>query len=206
MHAACGRPAGPKPRPSHRPAGDGLLLRPPPFFRRTLPMPPLPMPAAPTGRRRSRGIAAMEFALILPLFLTVLFAIISFSVQFGAQQLMTLAAAEGARAALQFQPANDAATALGLRRSRACTSALALVDLIQDRSGDSVSCATTVTVCGHDAALDCLEVVLSYPYRSAPLIPALPFLDSLTPVTMRGTATVQLNPLSLTAAPPAPAV
>ncbi len=171
-----------------------------------------PMSSCPARRQRSarrpaagsRGIAALEFALILPLFLTVLFAIISFSVQFGAQQLMTLAAAEGARAALQFQPANDAATALGLRRTRACTSAMALVGTIQTRTGNSVSCATVLNACAHDAALQCLEVRLSYPYRSRPLIPALPFLDNLTPETLRGLATVQLNPLSLTRAPLAP--
>lgn len=148
----------------------------------------------------ARGIAAMEFALILPAFLTVLFAIISFAVLMGAQQLMSLAAAEGARAALQYQAAPDAATALALRRSRACSSANALVDLLQQRSANSISCTTTVTTCGHDAALQCLRVELSYPYRSRPPIPALPFLDNLLPATMLGTATVQLNPLSLTRA------
>lgn len=165
----------------------------------------LPRPAR-TGRPtaapgRARGVAALEFALILPLFLTVLFAIIHFAVQFGAQQLMTLAAAEGARAALQYQPAPDAATAVGLRRTRACTSAMALVGTLQARTGNSVSCSTVLTTCAHDAALQCLQVRLSYPYRSRPLIPALPYMNNLSPVTMLGLATVQLNPLSLTRAP-----
>lgn len=163
-------------------------------------MTPATPPLAPAARCPAgmRGIAAMEFALILPAFLTVLFAIVSFAVQMGAQQLMSLAAAEGARAALQFQVAPDAASALALRRTRACTSANALVDLLQRRSANSITCTTVVNACGHDAALQCLRVQLSYPYRSRPLIPALPFLGNLLPETMLGTATVQLNPLSLT--------
>jgi len=49
--------------------------------------------------RNQRGVATVEFALILPLFLTLLFAIIEFGFLFKDQLLLQQVAREGARAA-----------------------------------------------------------------------------------------------------------
>ncbi|WP_208812979.1 TadE/TadG family type IV pilus assembly protein [Micromonospora echinofusca] len=54
------------------------------------------MPAA--GRPRDRGAAAVEFALILPVVLLVIFAIIDFGRMLNAQLTVNQAAREGARA------------------------------------------------------------------------------------------------------------
>lgn len=149
------------------------------------------------GARGARGNAAIEFALLLPLFLLVLYGIVSFAMMFGAQQLMTLAAAEGARASLQYQPADDMDAALTLRRTRACSTAIAFVAWVQERTANSISCETQTTTCVHDAELMCLAVTLTYPYRTVPLLPAVPLFDALVPEQLRSSATVQMSPMSL---------
>lgn len=149
------------------------------------------------GARTGRGNAAIEFALLLPLFLYVLYALVSFAIMFGAQHLMTLAAAEGARASLQYQPAEDMDAALALRSTRACSTAIAFVDWIQARTAGSVSCETQTSACAHDAELMCLQVTLTYPYRAVPLLPAVPLADALVPEQLRSSSTVQMSPMSL---------
>lgn len=62
-------------------------------------------------RSRDRGAAAVEFALILPLLLLVLFAIIDFGRMFNAQITITEAAREGARAVAYGQPAGPRVSA-----------------------------------------------------------------------------------------------
>lgn len=56
------------------------------------------------NRQRQRGNIAIEFAIVFLLFFFVFYAIVTYSLIFVAQQSLTLAAAEGARAALRFQP------------------------------------------------------------------------------------------------------
>jgi Flp pilus assembly protein TadG len=53
--------------------------------------------SAPLRPRRQRGTAAVEFAMIFPLFFVILYGIVTFSLIFVAQQNLTLAAEEGAR-------------------------------------------------------------------------------------------------------------
>lgn len=157
----------------------------------------------PSTARRLRGNAAIEFAILLPLLLYVIYALVSFAMMFSAQHLMTLAAAEGARASLQYQPADDTAAALALRRTRACSTAMAFVDWVQRQSDNSVSCEARSAACDFDADLICIEVELNYPYASKPMLPAIPLAEALMPEQMRSLATVQLSPMSLSAiAPP----
>jgi Flp pilus assembly protein TadG len=56
-----------------------------------------------------RGAAAVEFALILPIVLLVIFAIIDFGRMLNAQITLTEAAREGARAAALVKPGGEAA-------------------------------------------------------------------------------------------------
>ncbi|SAL37881.1 TadE family protein [Caballeronia udeis] len=53
------------------------------------------------GRRVQRGSMAVEFAIVFPLFFLVFYAIVTYSMIFVAQQSLTLAASEGARAPLR---------------------------------------------------------------------------------------------------------
>ena len=56
-----------------------------------------------TLRRRDRGMAMVEFVIILPVLLMLVFAIIEFGVLFGRWQTLSNAAREGARTAVVFR-------------------------------------------------------------------------------------------------------
>ena len=83
------------------------------------------------GRRRERGAAAIEFALLLPAFLLVIAGIVDFGRAFFTQIELTNAAREGARAAVV------STTTAAAIESRASASAPGLPDL-----------STTATICG----------------------------------------------------------
>jgi Flp pilus assembly protein TadG len=55
------------------------------------------------SRRKQRGTSAVEFAIVLPLLLVVLFAIIEFSIALFNQAVMTNATREGARAGIVYR-------------------------------------------------------------------------------------------------------
>ena len=48
---------------------------------------------------KKKGAAAIEFAIIFPIFFIIFYAVVTYGLIFAAQQTLTLAAAEGARAA-----------------------------------------------------------------------------------------------------------
>ncbi|MGK8202440.1 TadE/TadG family type IV pilus assembly protein [Burkholderia cenocepacia] len=52
--------------------------------------------------RWQRGVAAVEFAFVFPLFFLIFYAIVTFGMIFVIQQNLTFAASEGARAALNY--------------------------------------------------------------------------------------------------------
>ena len=58
--------------------------------------------------RRARGFTILEFALVLPLFLLLLAAIIDFGIMFFVQHTLQFATREGARLALVGRTVNDA--------------------------------------------------------------------------------------------------
>lgn len=58
------------------------------------------------ARRGCRGVAAVEFAVVVPVLLLLMLGIVYYGVIFAMQQALTLAAEEGARAALRYQSTN----------------------------------------------------------------------------------------------------
>ena len=154
----------------------------------------------PSLPRRQRGIAAMEFAIVFPVFFSLFYGLVTFALVFLAQHVLTLAAAEGARSALRFQPAATQSIALAARSVEACSTATALVTWLPGSSGGtpSVACAVTTPACIYDATLICMQVNLTYAYGQHPLVPLIPFALSLLPANLYGAAAVQINPINLT--------
>ena len=137
-----------------------------------------------------RGSTAVEFALIFPVFFTILYSIITFSLIFVAQQNLTLAAEEGARAALNWQSNTSMQNALVNRGNAACAAAkLMVATLVQ-----AMQCTSSSAACGPSNAMQCVNVLLTYNYRDNPLVPNLPLLTYTLPGTLSSSATVQLNP------------
>lgn len=147
-----------------------------------------------TGTRmKALGSAAVEFALVFPLLFTVLYGIVTYSVLFVAEQSLTLAAEEGARAALNYQNATSVAGALSARGNNACSVASQSTGWL----GAYAQCATQAQSCSYNGAMDCVQVTLTYDYASHPIVPTLPLLSLVLPQTLSSVATVQLDPENL---------
>jgi Flp pilus assembly protein TadG len=151
---------------------------------------------------RQRGVVAIEFALVflfgvLPLLLLTLSGVMIFA----AQESLSLAAAEGARAALHYGTTAQ-------RQTNACNAAQESMQWLLTFSGQSPNCAappapgggytaiavSAPTTCPSTPAMQCMTVVASYNYN------AYPFLPGTTTVygwvmgqIMSSSATVQLD-------------
>jgi Flp pilus assembly protein TadG len=119
-------------------------------------------------RRRERGVAAVEFALILPLFLTILFAIMDFGWLFFQQLVITSAAREGARAG-----------AVAETDSQATTNARAAVATFLSGNGVSSSLATTSATVNTSTAPKTISVSVRLQFK--PLVGILFLPNNLQP-------------------------
>ncbi|PMS38087.1 TadE-like protein [Trinickia symbiotica] len=141
----------------------------------------------------ARGSAVVEFALIFPLLFAMLYGLVTYSVILVAQQNLTLAAEEGARAALNYQNASDAGAALTARGQNACKVAKNVAAWV----AANATCSTQASACSYDSSMDCIEVTLSYDYVNHPLVPTLPLLELAVPQKLTSVATVQIDPENL---------
>ncbi|WP_322053759.1 TadE/TadG family type IV pilus assembly protein [Paraburkholderia bannensis] len=149
------------------------------------------------NRNCQRGVAAIEFALAFPLFFVVLYGIVMYSMIFLVQHSLTSAAAEGARAALVYQNAANTGAALTSRANAACTRALAVVNWLTQAPQCTQTVNTAPAGCTSNTAMDCVQITLSYPWSSKPLVPPLPLMGLMSPTSLVGQATVQIDPANL---------
>lgn len=148
-------------------------------------------------RASQRGNAAIEFAIVFPVFFLVLYAIVTYSMVFLAQQSLTAAAAEGARAALVWQDAASPGAALTARAGQACSRASNVVGWLPVAATCTNTVSAAPTGCANNPAMDCIEVTLTYAYGANPLVPLLPLLNLTVPSMLTGQATVQIDPENL---------
>lgn len=150
-------------------------------------------------------MAAVEFALIAPLFIALVFGIISYGYMLSFRQGMSQAAAEGARVyavapsvtvtATGTLSTKEAAIA-AINRSLSsynvtCTSGGTLT-----KGGQNVgtcSVPSSSTQCTNNSAAKCVTVDIRYSYRAHPLIPSFPGLGIVLPATLAYNTTVQVN-------------
>jgi Flp pilus assembly protein TadG len=152
--------------------------------------------------RRQRGVVAIEFALVF-LFGVLPLLMLTFSgvMIFAAQESLSLAAAEGARAALHYGTTAQRAT-------NACQAAAESMQWLLTFSGDATNCATpaapgsgysaiavsTPVACPSTPAMECLTVVASYNYNAHPFLPGtISVYGWMLGSTMSSSATVQLD-------------
>jgi len=149
--------------------------------------------------RDDRGAAALEFALILPILVVLVFGIIAFGYMLSFRQAMSQAAAEGGRAAA-VRPAgtadadrltaaraavNDALESYGVE----CTSGGGLTH----GGGASGTCTIVIGACTTGPAdADCARVTLDYPYSDNALIPGLG-INAVLPDNLVYTAEVRVS-------------
>lgn len=140
------------------------------------------MPAAQVPRHATdRGAAAVEFALIAPILVLLVFGIISYGYMLSFRQALSQGAAEAARAGAVWPVGYDAT-----QDAARIAAARARVDEALGSYG--VSCTTTGVTCAIavvdcDSGSKCLAVTLTYPYEARPLTPDMPLVpmpDSLS--------------------------
>lgn len=136
----------------------------------------------PTGTRE-RGAAVIEFAIVFMLFFMVLYGAIAYGVMFAVRHSLTLATAEGARAALQ--DVGDLTNRLEHAQLAASDAVSWLGAQAPAPQVASASCTAT--------EYTCVTVSLSYDYASNPIIPPLPGMGIVLPSTLAAHATVQLD-------------
>lgn len=149
-------------------------------------------------RRRERGAAAIEFAIVVPLLLLLIFGIIEYGFLFEFRQSISQAASEGARAAaIQLGPG----TAQG-KGEAAVTEALGSRDLtcgnneLINGHGDAVgTCTVSVDHASCSApdavdnpAMQCAKVEIEYHYAEHPVGPDLSWLPLPSSLTYAAVA------------------
>ena len=148
--------------------------------------------------KRQRGVYAMEWAIVFPVFFVVLYAIVGYGLAFLVRESMQYAVEEGARAALRYQPSRQLRfqTAQQVVQDGLDWLPAALkpprnaVQVQVCRLSSSSLCASDL-VCGADENSRCLvNVRLEIPYGVAPLTPPLPGLGFLLPQSLSASASV----------------
>ncbi|RMX06318.1 pilus assembly protein [Corticibacter populi] len=155
------------------------------------------------ARGRQRGVYALEWAIIFPVFFMLLYAIISYGLAFLVRESMQFAAEDGARAVLRYQSDRnarlDTARAVVISRLGWLPDALRpTTDTISVNIchvGNAASCAPSLT-CGTTIAERCMvQLDFSIAYGSAPLVPGLSLLDMdiLNPATLSASASILVD-------------
>lgn len=131
-------------------------------------------PGRTSRRSAQRGAAAVEFALVLPILLLLVFGIIGYGYMLSFRQSISQAAAEGARAAAVSQTDADRVTKARAAVNESLTSygvTCSGTSLVKDATTVG-SCSIGVATCaGEAASVRCVTVTLNYSYRANPLVP-----------------------------------
>jgi Flp pilus assembly protein TadG len=140
-----------------------------------------------TNDRDARGAVTVEFVLVLPFFLFLVFLLIGMATMFSFRQALSQAATEGARAAaVQPLTATDAArtsdAVAAINGTLGAQAQVSCVSGVLKRSGVSVGTCSVSAPTTCDVSKKCVTVKLTYNYRDHQLSGTLPFVpDALYP-------------------------
>lgn len=148
-----------------------------------------------------RGVYAVEWAIVFPVFFVILYAIVGYGLAFLVRESMQYAVEDGARAALRYQPSRQLRmqTAQSVVRDRLAWLPLAIrpelstVEVQICRMSEQMECASDL-LCGSDVNSRCLILVsLNLSYGESPLAPPLPGLGFLLPQQLAASASVMAD-------------
>ncbi|MES3009481.1 MAG: TadE/TadG family type IV pilus assembly protein [Pseudomonadota bacterium] len=145
------------------------------------------------------GVAAIEFALVLLLFLSLLYGIATFGMVFYTQQAVSRAAEDGARAISLLGStalvANDPQIQ-GVVRNSLAASLIAPPGVDYDTAAErktwvsnaqNVSVTTTDNACGSSGP-SCVNVTVQYQYSRNSILPASSLINWTLPTTLTASA------------------
>ncbi len=151
-------------------------------------------------RTRERGAAVVEFALVLPLFLALVFGIISYGWMLSYRQSISQAAAEGARAvavAPNGTPNLGAVATAAVNRSLSSYGVTCEGGAMRHDGATVGSCtipaSSTTCPAPNPSRARCVTVTLAHRYRANPLIPSFPGLGLTLPSELRFASTVEVS-------------
>lgn len=130
-----------------------------------------------TGRKNESGAALVEFALVIGIFMLVLYGLISFGMIMATKQRVTNAASEAARSAVGE---SDDAAAIAAATTRLNT-------LLAGSAGSYTPDVTTVA-CGTST---CVKVKITWDWKNHPVVPPAPGIGLVTPDKIISEAQVQ---------------
>ena len=138
--------------------------------------------------KNDKGAAAVEFAIVLPLLILILFGIIEFSAAFFDKAVITNASREGARAGILFRSGTRGAGSEDAIINATVDNYIAS-NLISFGSSPATA-STTITRTGFSVG-DTLTVTVSYPY-SYLVLPG--FITTMTnPVVLTAATTMRME-------------
>lgn len=151
----------------------------------------------PSTGKHQRGVASIEFALMLLLgLLPLLLFTFSGVLIMAAQQTLATASAEGARASLRYASAGE-------RRTAACVAARRSMQWLLQFSAQNPDCSAGGTgaivvspqaPCAGLATVQCMTVTVSYDYASHPFLPGTATLYGwVMQAPIRSVAVAQLD-------------
>lgn len=139
--------------------------------------------------RGEKGVEMLEFALVIPIFIFVLYGLIAYGMMLSAKQTITHSASEAARAAVSA-PAGDQATEIQMAHDRAAS---AMQSLSQYHVDDPGAFSAVVAPCSVGSPNNCITVKITYDYSAHPIVPPAPGLNLVTPDKLTSTAVVQVS-------------
>lgn len=143
--------------------------------------------------RNESGAVFVEFVVVLPFLLFVIFAMVSYGAMFSFRQTLSQAATEGARAAA-VAPAN---LSFADRRARAIAAVNQAFDgepagnLVCGSGGLTCTIPAVPTSCG--VATECISVTVSYAYAAHPRVPVPQFFSFALPSKLDYTASARIS-------------
>ena len=154
-------------------------------------------------RRSADGAVAVEFALVVPLLLLLVFGVISYGYMLSFRQALSQGAAEGARAAA-VSPYPDAADketaaldaindALDVDAYGVTCAGVAVGSSLKKDGATVGTCSVTTAACQSDPTKDCVTVQLDYLYRDHPLLPNFPGVGLILPSNLTYDARARVN-------------
>jgi len=146
--------------------------------------------------RRQRGAALLEFVLVIPLFIYILYSMIAFGLVLTLKEDVTHAASEGARAAIGAPGASPTyTTPWTTAATNRVTSVLSWLGpnaaFVTPTATDPVG--VTVAACIDDPSHECITVSVKYSYSNHPIVPNLPGLGVVFGQDITSTAVVQVQ-------------
>jgi len=150
-------------------------------------------------RAGEQGAAAVEFALIMPVLLTLVFGIIAYAYMFSFRQTLSQAASEGARAAVgastaaQSTAAATTAVAGALSTYGMTCGTKNLTCTISSPFSGTLAGSPTTPAPSCPAAHTCVQVYVTYPYRDHSLLPTVPGFGFTLPSSLSFSSVVQVS-------------